>query len=297
MTRERFREMTGQRPLLLDGATGSYLRTKGMPAAGVCTEWWAYEHPDIVSAMQQAYADAGSDIIYAPTFGANRISLGNANLQDRTAELNRVLTERTKQNVGDRVLVAGDLSTTGQALEPYGKMTYEVLLDVYKEQIRALSEAGADLLVAETLLSADEAMVICDAAREVCDLPLLVSFTCEGDGSLYFGGNVYDAASALEAMGADAVGVNCSVGPDQLETVISGLYRAVSIPVMAKPNAGMPVITETGDAVYGMNAEEFARRLAHLHRCGASLLGGCCGTTPDYIREVKICLQRGTPNK
>lgn len=284
--------MAEQSPLLLDGATGSYLKTKGMPTAGVCTEQWAYEHPEEVAAMQKAYADAGSDIIYAPTFGANRISLGNLQLQDHTEEWNRVLVERTRQNVGDRVLVAGDLSTTGQAMEPYGTMNYDTLLDVYREQIQALSGAGADLLVAETLLSADEAMVICDAAREICDLPLLVSFTCEGDGSLYMGGSVYEAAAAMEAMGADAVGVNCSVGPDQLGAVIAGLHETVSIPVMAKPNAGMPVITETGEAVYSMKAEEFARHLEDLYQRGAMILGGCCGTTPDYIREIKTRLQK-----
>lgn len=292
MTKERFHKMTERRPLLLDGATGSYLKTKGMPAAGVCTEQWAYEHPEAVAAMQKAYADAGSDIIYAPTFGANRISLGNLQLQDRTEEWNRVLVERTRQNVGDRVLVAGDLSTTGQAMEPYGTMNYDTLLGVYREQIQALSGAGADLLVAETLISADEAVVICDAAREICDLPLLVSFTCEGDGSLYLGGSVYEAAAAMEAMGADAVGVNCSVGPDQLGAVIAGLHETVSIPVMAKPNAGMPVITEKGEAVYSMKAEEFARHLEHLYQCGATILGGCCGTTPEYIREIKTRLQK-----
>ena len=291
MTREEFQRWTEKGPRLLDGATGSYLRTRGMPAAGVCTELWAYEHPDVVADMQRAYADAGSDIIYAPTFGANRITLGGMKLEDRLEELNRVLVKRTKETVGGRVLVAGDLSTTGQALEPYGTMTYDVLLDVYREQIRLIAEAGADLLVAETLLSADEAMVICDAAREVCGLPVLISFTCEGDGSLYFGGNVYEAAAAVEAMGASAEGVNCSVGPDQLEAVMVGLCEAVSVPVMAKPNAGMPAITEKGEAVYSMKEEEFARHLERLHRRGAVLLGGCCGTTPDYIREVKRRLQ------
>lgn len=289
MRREEFRSLTEKGPVLLDGGTGSCLRSMGMPA-GVCTEKWVYEHPETICRLQQEYADAGSQIIYAPTFGANRLSLENMGLAEQTEEYNRVLAAETLKNIGNRAFVAGDLSTTGKPMEPYGPATYDGLLEIYKEQIRYLAEAGVDLLAAETLLSLDEALVICDAAREVCELPLMISFSCEGDGNLYFGGTVADAAVALEAMGVDAVGVNCSVGPDQLEAVIRQLRGVVSIPVLAKPNAGMPVITDTGEAVYSMGAEEFARHLLHLRDCGASLIGGCCGTTPEYIRNIKKSL-------
>lgn len=289
MTREEFRLLTEEGPVLLDGGTGSCLRSMGMPA-GVCTEQWVYEHPEVIGRLQREYADAGSRILYAPTFGANRISLGNMGLSEQTEEYNRTLAGRTLENVGDRVLVAGDLSTTGQPMEPYGPMTYGGLMEIYKEQIRCLAEAGVELLGAETLLSLDEALVICDAAREVCDLPLMISFSCEGDGKLYFGGTVAEAAASLEAMGVDAVGVNCSVGPDQLEAVIRQLKETVSIPVLAKPNAGMPVITQTGEAVYSMGAEDFAEHVLKLRTCGASVIGGCCGTTPEYIRRIKALL-------
>lgn len=289
MTREDFRLLTEKGPVLLDGGTGSCLRSMGMPA-GVCTEQWVYDHPDVIGKLQKDYADAGSQIIYAPTFGANRASLDNMGLADRLEELNRTLVRRTLENIGDRVLVAGDLSTTGKAMEPYGPMTYDGLMEIYKEQIGIIADAGAELLGAETLLSLEEALVICDAARAVCELPLMVSFTCEGDGNLYFGGSIFEAAAALEAMGVDAVGVNCSVGPDQLEAVVRQLRETVSIPIIAKPNAGIPVITETGAAVYSMGAEDFTRHLLHLADCGASVIGGCCGTTPDYIRNVKKSL-------
>ncbi len=289
MRREEFRSLTEKGPVLLDGGTGSCLRSMGMPA-GVCTEKWVYEHPETIRRLQQEYADAGSQIIYAPTFGANRLSLENMGLAEQAEEYNRALAAETLKNIGNRAFVAGDLSTTGKPMEPYGPATYDGLLEIYKEQIRYLAEAGVDLLAAETLLSLDEALVICDAAREVCELPLMISFSCEGDGNLYFGGTVADAAAALEAMGVDAVGVNCSVGPDQLEAVIRQLRGVVSIPVLAKPNAGMPVITDTGEAVYSMGAEEFARHLLHLRDCGASLIGGCCGTTPEYIRNIKKSL-------
>lgn len=289
MRREEFRSLTEKGPVLLDGGTGSCLRSMGMPA-GVCTEKWVYEHPETIRRLQQEYADAGSQIIYAPTFGANRLSLENMGLAEQAEKYNRALAAETLKNIGNRAFVAGDLSTTGKPMEPYGPATYDGLLEIYKEQIRYLAEAGVDLLAAETLLSLDEALVICDAAREVCELPLMISFSCEGDGNLYFGGTVADAAAALEAMGVDAVGVNCSVGPDQLEAVIRQLRGVVSIPVLAKPNAGMPVITDTGEAVYSMGAEEFARHLLHLRDCGASLIGGCCGTTPEYIRNIKKSL-------
>ena len=289
MTREEFRLLPEQGPVLLDGGTGSCLRSMGMPA-GVCTEQWVFEHPEVIAKLQQDYAEAGSQIIYAPTFGANRVSLENMGLADRLKELNDTLVRRTVENVGDRVIVAGDLSTTGKPMEPYGPMTYNGLMDIYKEQMRILSEAGAELLGAETLLSLDEALVICDAAHAVCELPLMISFTCEGDGKLYFGGTVFEAAAALEAMGADAVGVNCSVGPDQLEAVIRQLKETVSIPVIAKPNAGIPVITKTGEAVCSMGKEDFTRHILRLADCGASIIGGCCGTTPDYIENIKKSL-------
>lgn len=290
MTREEFRILIEEKgPVLLDGGTGSCLRTRGMPA-GVCTEQWVFDHPEVIKGLQEEYADAGSQIIYAPTFGGNRISLKNMGLADQAEELNRTLAGRAVADLRGRVFVAGDLSTTGTPMEPYGPMTYGGLMEVYKEQICFLVEAGVDLLVAETLLSLDEALVICDAAREICALPLMVSFSCEADGKLYFGGTAADAAASLEALGVDAVGVNCSVGPEQLEAVIRQLRDTVSIPILAKPNAGMPVITDTGEAVYSMGAEEFARHMQKLWNCGASLIGGCCGTTPDYIREIRKIL-------
>ncbi|MCD8363944.1 MAG: homocysteine S-methyltransferase family protein [Lachnospiraceae bacterium] len=292
MTRQEFSLLTWKgEPVLLDGGTGSCLRERGMPV-GVSTELWVYEHPDVIGQLQREYVDAGSQILYAPTFGANRATLRSAGIDDRLEELNRALVRRTIENAGDRVIVAGDLSTTGKAMEPLGTATYAELLAVYEEQMRILADAGVQLLVAETLLAMDEAMVICDAARAVCDLPLIISFTCEGDGNLYFGGNIFEAAAALEAMGVDAVGVNCSVGPDQLASVVKTLHETVTVPIVAKPNAGMPQITETGKAVYSMGAEDFAGHLLDLWDCGASIIGGCCGTTPEYIRVLREALAR-----
>ena len=185
MTKQEFRALLNKGPLILDGATGSNLRLMGMPA-GVCTEKWVNEHPEAIQKLQKAYVDAGSMVVYAPTFMANRISLKNVGLEEEIERFNKENVKISKDAVGDRALVAGNLSTTSQPLEPIGTMTYDRLLENYKEQMKYLVEAGVDYLAAETLLSLDEAMVICDAAAEVCALPLTISFSCEGDGRLYF---------------------------------------------------------------------------------------------------------------
>ena len=285
MTKQEFRNLLKKGPIILDGATGSNLRLMGMPA-GVCTEKWINENPEVIQKLQKAYVDAGSMVVYAPTFMANRISLKNVGLEEEVKRLNLENVKISKEAVGDRALVAGDLSTTSQPLEPIGTMTYEKLLENYKEQIRYLVEAGVDYLAAETLLSLEEAMVICDAAAEICDLPLTISFTCEGDGRMYFGGNVVDAAMVLEEMGVDAVGVNCSVGPNQLMSIVKNLKKNLNIPVLVKPNAGVPQIDELGQAHYNMDEEEFARCMKELYEAGATVIGGCCGTTPQYIEKM-----------
>ena len=216
-------------PVMLDGATGSQLRAKGMPV-GVSTELWAYEHPEVIVALQRAYVDAGSDIIYAPTFMANRVGLGMHGLEHRLAELNAGLVKLSKRAAGGRALVAGDFTTTGKPLEPVGPMSYQALLDVYREQIEVVAEAGADLLVAETMLSIDETACAVEAAMSVCDLPVMCSLTMEADGHLLFGGSAVEAVETLQALGASAVGLNCSVGPDQLEAVVRAMKAVATVP-------------------------------------------------------------------
>ena len=285
MTKEEFAARLEQGPLILDGATGSNLMAAGMPR-GVSTEEWVLEHPDVLWNLQRGYAEAGSRAIYAPTFQANRISLPDADLEDMIPRL----VALSREAVGKDVLVAGDISSTGR-MAPLGPVTYEELYDCYAEAIQILDRAGVDYLAAETLLTVEESTAILDAATSVSELPVTVSLTIEADGSLLFGGNIFDAAVDLEAMGAAAVGVNCSVGPDQLEAVVRTIAERVSIPVLAKPNAGVPVIDDQGNAVYSMAAPEFSRHMKALREAGASVLGGCCGTTPDYIRAMYEALR------
>ena len=291
MTRQEFDELTKKGVVLLDGATGSNLRKAGMPV-GISSEQWVLENPRVLQELQSAYVEAGSQIVYAPTFAANRISLRNFDLQDRIVELNTKLVKISRDGVGSRALVAGDLTTTGQLLEPQGNLTYDALYQAYREQIKALVDAGVDLIVAETMLGVDETVVALDAAQSVCDIPVMCSLTLEADGTAMYGGNAVEAVITLQEMGAAAVGLNCSVGPDQLESVVANMKAVAKVPIIAKPNAGMPVINDKGEALYDMNADDFARYTKRLIEAGAGIVGGCCGTTPEYIRKLAEVLGR-----
>lgn len=280
MTKQEFQQLVKNGPVILDGATGSNLMKAGMPR-GVCTEKWVCENPEPLTQLQQAYKKAGSQIVYASTFSANRISLENYGLENQVKELNSTLVGISRKAVGQDVLVAGDLTTTGKQ-----EVSYEELLEAYKEQISVLVEAGADLLVAETMMGITECMAALDAAASVCELPVMCTLTVESDGSLFFGGNIYEAVEMLAEMGADAVGINCSTGPDQLLSVVENMREKVSIPLIVKPNAGMPVIDEKGNPVYSMGPEEFAVHMKRLVEAGADIVGGCCGTAPEYIQQL-----------
>ena len=284
MTKQEFQQLP-QKTVLLDGATGSNLMAQGMPR-GICTEQWVIEHKDIIQKLQRDYIDAGSQIIYAPTFGGNRLSLKNHHLEDQIENINRTLLSYSREIAGNRCYVAGDVTTSGQFVTTDGGYTYEDAYEMYREQIGILADAGADLIVAETMINIEETLAAVDAANSVCSLPIMCTVTVEADGSIFSGGNAIEAASALEGAGADAVGINCSVGPDQLVSVVRSIREAVSIPVIAKPNAGMPVIDDQGNAVYSMTSSDFARHMKALVDAGAVLVGGCCGTTPEFIRAL-----------
>lgn len=289
MTKNDFKELT-KNPLLLDGATGSNLMAAGMPR-GVCTETWILKHRDILKELQQSYVNAGSRVLYAPTFGANRMNLSLHHLEEHIKEMNDALVSLARESAKDMAFVAGDITTTGKMMEPAGDLTYETAFEVYKEQISYLSQAGVDFIIAETMINIEETLAAVDAASQVCELPILCTMTVEADGSIFSGGNAVEAALALESAGASAVGINCSVGPDQLVSVVRNIKEAVSIPVIAKPNAGMPVIDDKGNAVYSMGAAEFAKHMKVLVENGASIIGGCCGTTPEYIKAVAKILK------
>ena len=284
MTKNDFKDLT-KNILLLDGATGSNLMAAGMPR-GVCTETWVLQHREVLQQLQKSYINAGSRVIYAPTFGANRINLKMHHLEDKIKEMNYELVALAKESANGQAFVAGDITTTGKMMTPAGDLTYEEAFEVYEEQISFLRDAGVDMIIAETMINIEETLAAVDAASQVCELPVLCTMTVESDGSIFSGGNAVEAALALESAGASAVGINCSVGPDQLVSFVRNIKEAVSVPVIAKPNAGMPLIDEQGNAVYNMDPTEFAQHMKVLVENGASIIGGCCGTTPEYIRAV-----------
>lgn len=288
MTKQEFQKLT-ENLLFLDGATGSNLMAQGMPR-GICTERWVIEHRDVIQKLQESYIEAGSRIIYAPTFGGNRLSLKQHGLENKIQEINSTLVSYSREIAENKAFVAGDITTSGQFVTADGEYTYEDAFEMYKEQITILKNAGVDLIAAETMINIEETLAAVDAANSVCDLPVMCTVTVEADGSIFSGGNAVEAAVAFESAGAAAVGINCSVGPDQLVSVIRNIREAVSIPVIAKPNAGMPVIDDQGNAVYSMNPSDFAKHMQVLVKNGAGIIGGCCGTTPDFIREMKKLL-------
>lgn len=286
MNRTEFQNWTKHHIRLMDGATGSNLMKAGMPR-GVCTEQWVLEHPDAILALQSAYKAAGSDMVYAPTFCANRIALSGYGLQDDVSRMNRELVALSKKAVGSGVLVAGDMTTTGKPTDPEDSEGYQLLLDAYREQAEALISAGADLIGVETMMGVSECVAAIEAIRSLGDIAVICTLSVQSDGKCYFDGSVFEAAEILEALGADAIGVNCSTGPDQLESVIRTLKNTCTLPIIAKPNAGMPKISDSGEAVYSMEAGEFARHMERLVEAGASLIGGCCGTTPEFIEALR----------
>lgn len=277
--------MLGKGPVILDGATGTNLQKAGMPV-GVCPEQWILEHPGLLVDLQRRYVEAGSNILYAPTFTANRIKLEEYGIENRVADMNRELVALSKQAAGGKALVAGDLTMTGKQLYPLGDLDFEELVAVYREQAMAIYEAGADLFVVETMMSLQECRAAVFAIHEVCSLPILVSLTFHEDGRTLYGTDPVTAAAVLQSLGADAVGMNCSTGPEAMIGVVEQMAEYSTIPILVKPNAGMPKLRD-GETVYEMTPEEFALAGKRLVEAGAAILGGCCGTTPEFIGALK----------
>lgn len=285
MTKQEFRKRIENGPLILDGATGTMLQKAGMPI-GVCPEEWILENKEVMVKLQQDYVAAGSDIVYAPTFTANRIKLEEYGLEDHIVRMNEELVALSKEAVGDKALVAGDITMTGLQLYPIGDFMFDELVEVYKEQASILAKAGVDLFVVETMMSLQECRAAVLAIQEVCDLPIMVSLTYNEDGRTLYGTDPATATVVLQSLGIDAIGINCSTGPEEMITPVVKMTEYATIPVFAKPNAGLPEL-EDGVTVYKTTPEEFATVGKKLVEAGAAILGGCCGTTPEHIRALK----------
>lgn len=290
MTRDEFLNIARTRVVFLDGATGSNLQKRGMPA-GVCPEDWILKNPQVLIELQSEFLQAGSDIILAPTFTANRIKLAEYGQENRIAEINKGLVALSKAAVkqyqiktgsNKKVYIAADLTMTGVQVEPIGTMPFEELVNVYKEQLSYILPEGVDLVIVETMISLQECRAALLAVKETCDLPVLISMSFEENKRTLYGTDPRTAIIVLQSMGADAVGVNCSTGPDKMLDVIREMKEYASIPVIAKPNAGIPMLVN-GQTVFPMEAEEFSKEMEKLVKAGAGIVGGCCGTTPEHI--------------
>ncbi len=291
MTRKEFRKLVEEGPLFLDGATGTNLQKAGLPL-GVCPEEWILEHPGAILTLQRSFLDAGTRILYAPTFTGNRIKLREYGLEERLSEINTGLVRLSKEATGDRAFVAGDITMTGKQLKPIGDLDFEELVEVYREQAQVLLSAGVDLLVVETMMSVQETRAAVIAIRELSeDIPVMTSLTFENGGRTLYGSDPVTAVVTLQSLGADAVGMNCSTGPADMLPLLRAMKEYATVPLLAKPNAGLPELDENGNTVYRMSPEEFASYGKELLEAGAGILGGCCGTESAHIRALTEALK------
>ena len=289
LTTEQFHDKISAGVRFLDGATGSNLQKAGMPR-GCCTEQWILEHPQALIDLQQQYARAGSQILYAPTFQAQPIALERLGLSEQTEKINAQLVQLSKSACPE-CLIAGNLTTLATFTDSFDEENFDLLVENYRRQIRGLLDGGADLLVAETLMYPLEAEAILTAAELEEAGAVCYSFTMQPDGSLFSGREVGPVLRELEQAGAAAVGFNCVAADMMTPGLVSKLRRFVKGPLMCKPNAGVPVIGDDKIPHYPMSPTEFAGIMTDCVAMGATLLGGCCGTDPRFIAAVKDVLK------
>ena len=284
LTKESFSELLAQGPCLLDGATGSYLRAKGMPR-NCATEEWVLRNPEVLVELQRSYAKAGSKIIYAPTFQAQPIALQKIGLENHTEAINAQLIALSRSAAPD-CLIAGDIATLAAFCDSWDPDNFDDLVANYRRQIRGLVDGGADFLIGETLLYPVEAEAILEAAKLENAGAVAFSFTMQSSGNLFSGQDAGPVLKELEAQGAAAVGFNCVAADENTPHLVSRLRRFTRLPLICKPNAGSPVTTPQGTTEYNLAPEDFAAIVKQCRQNGADLLGGCCGTTPEHIAAL-----------
>ncbi len=283
MTRSEFQRLLTEKIVILDGATGTELVKRGMPQ-GVCPELWILENPWAMLEIQQAYRAAGTDIMFVPSFGANRFKLEEFELASRLGEINRSLAELSRSAVGDG-LVFGNLAPTGKFIAPLGDVPFEVVVNVYKEQVAALLAGKVDGFVIETMMDIQETRAALLAVKESCDLTVMVTMTFDEQMRTLTGSDPVSALVTLQAMGADAFGCNCSTGPADMLKIIKKIKPYATIPLIAKPNAGIPKLV-SGKTVFDLCPTALAAYVPELAAAGINIIGGCCGSTPEHIREI-----------
>jgi 5-methyltetrahydrofolate--homocysteine methyltransferase len=279
-----FLDFLKHRIMVLDGATGTYLQQNGM-GPGLCPELFALEHPNILLDVQRQYIEAGSQAIYTFTVGANPHKLAEFSLRHDVRRINAELAALSVKAAGGSAFVGGDLSSTGSFLAPLGDLEFGQVVDIYREQILALVEGGVDFIVIETMIDIQEARAAVIAAKECCDLPVVASMTFDEHGRTLTGTSPAAAAMTLISAGADVVGLNCSTGPAEMVPLLKAMKSVSSVPVLVKPNAGMPRIVN-GQTQFDMSCDQFRVFAKPLCEAGANMIGGCCGTDPVYIKAI-----------
>jgi len=284
--RDEFAHRLKNEVLILDGSMGAFLQARGLPD-GYAPDLWNVEVPDAIVEVHRAYVNAGADILLTNTFGASRIRLGEYGAQARVREINLAAVHNARRAIDDkRVLVAGDIGPCGTTLQPGGELPFDEAVELFAEQARALVEAGVDLIAIETMFDLVEAKAALIAVRDVSrTIPVIAHMTFSARGVTDTGSDPETAAIVLEACGADVLGVNCSVGPEDMLDVVARMARATTLPLSVQPNAGLPVMRH-GRTVFPQTPDQMAPFAKQFVDRGAAIVGGCCGTTPDYIRQI-----------
>ena len=274
---------------IFDGAIGTMLQNAGMKP-GDCPELLNVTNPELVQKVHRAYFEAGSDIIETNTFGASKIKLAEYGLSDRMEEINRAAVQNVKIASGGKVKVAGAMGPTGGFIQPLGELDFDDVYQNYLEQAKVLAAAGADYILIETCIEIQEMRAALLAAKDACNLPVICQLSFSEDGRTVTGTDPQSAAVILSAMGADVIGANCSLGPEQLVPIVRELAENCSCPISIQPNAGMPHLVD-GKTVFPMMPKDFGKWAPELVKAGATFIGGCCGTTPEHIRAIKKALE------
>jgi len=278
---------------IFDGAMGTMLQAGGLKA-GACPELMNVEAPDVVKKIHRAYIEAGATIIETNTFGASSLKLAHYGLESRVRELNFAAVKVAKDAAQSQAKVAGSIGPTGKFIAPLGDLDFDDAYKIFYEQAQALAEAGADFLIIETCIDIQEMRAALLAAKDACNLPIICQLSYSEDGRTVTGTDPQSAAVIIEAMGASIIGVNCSLGPEQLVPIVKILAENCRVPISVQPNAGMPYL-ENGVTKFPMDAKTFGSWGAKLVEAGATYLGGCCGTTPEHIRELSSVVKNLSP--
>ncbi len=290
--RKNIMDRIGREWLFFDGGTGSILQEKGLQP-GELPETWNLLHPERILDLHRGYLEAGADIYNTNTFGANRLKFPENLDEIVTAAVKLAKEARTQAGRDEDAYVALDIGPTGKLLAPMGDLSFDDAVDIFGEVVRIGAREGADLVLIETMNDSYEAKAAVLAAKENCDLPVFITCVFDGSGKMLTGGTPESVVAMLEGLGVDALGVNCSLGPAQMIPIVERLVKAAHVPVLVNPNAGLPKSVD-GKTVYDVGPEEFAGYMKQIAALGAAAVGGCCGTTPDYIR-AEIAAVRPLP--